>query len=572
MKLLFLSLFLFTTLYSAISEFKEDDYQIIIGNGFDDEALDIVEDHDYNLSVVGYSQDFKTDSKITQSYNNAFDYLHAVKENHGEQLRIIKLDLTAVIVNDKSFKLSEFNRGTHILKNVQNGYLVGGYTHNGQMLIASLDAQSNQAYIKEFGTANFDQLHALIRLNDGGSVAIGTSQTSRNMHDDIFVQGMGRSDIYLVNFKADGQVKWSKKYGSTEKDIGSDGVATADGGFILIGMVQNGKNFELIAAKINDTGDTTWIQKFPKEGRQKAFKIISSIDGNYLIAASFENKNGQDNIRLIKIDNEGNILWENNYFNEANENLNDISMDLKGNIIGVGYTQSNNQADMDALVRYYNNNGKMIWERKFGKERQDAFKAVSVLHDNTFAIAGFSNSFADKARQIWILKLYDDGSLVKKKIKKYESLYEALKDTFKDTPEIHIYKDLRITHDGLIFKQGSSTLTNAHKTTLEAFIPRLVKVLSVYKDEIKNLSVNGYTSTEWNAPQTQTYLNNAHLSNDRAMHILDYSYQIKSVNKEHRWLTQILSTDGYSYSNLIYANKDENKIRSRRVEFEIRLK
>ena len=572
MKILLISLFLFSSLYSAISEFKEDDYQIIIGNNFDDEALDVTEDYDNNISVLGYTQDFKTDSKTVQSYTNAFDYLHSVKENHGEQLRIIKLDQTAAIVNDTSFKLSEFNRGTNILKTVQNGYLVGGYTHNGQMMIASLDAQANQTYLKKFGTANFDQLHALIPLRDGSNIAIGTAQTSRDTHDNMFIQGLGRSDVYLVKFRPDGEIRWRKKYGSTKRDIGIDGVATGDGGFIMLAASEEAENFQIVAAKINDTGDTSWIQKFPKQGRQKAFKIIKTTDGNFLISASFENKNGQDNIRLIKIDNEGNTLWEHNYYNEANENLNDISIDLKGNIIGVGYAQSQDQSDMDALVRYYNHNGKVIWERKFGKQRQDAFKAVSLLHDNTFAIVGFSNSFADMGRQIWVLKLHDDGSLAKKKIKKYQNLYEALKSTFNDTPEVHIYKDLRITHDGLIFKQGSSTLTKTHKTTLASFMPRLVKVLSAYNKEVKNLSINGYTSTEWNAPQTQAYLNNAHLSNDRAMNILDYTYQLKHVNKHHKWLTQILSTDGYSYSNLIYADKEENKIRSRRVEFEIRLK
>lgn len=572
MKLLLLSLFLFSSLYSAISEFQNDDYQIIIGNNFDDEALDIVEDYDYNISLVGYTQDYKTHSIKEKAYNNAFDYLNSVNEVHGEQLRIIKLDQGAKIVNDKSFRLPEFNRGTNILKTTDNGYLVGGYTHNGQMLISSLNAQSNEVYIKKFGTANFDQLHALVRLNDGGSVAIGTSQTSRNSHDNIFVQGLGKSDIYLVKFMPNGQVRWRKKYGTQEKDIGVDAISTGDGGFILIGTSQIGQNFELMAAKINDTGDTSWIQKFPKTGHQKAFKIIKTTDGNYLISASFENKNGQNNVRLIKIDNQGNTLWENNYFNEADEQLNDISMDLKGNIIGVGYSQRQTQADMDALVRYFDHNGKVIWERKFGKDRQDAFKAVSLLHDNTFAIAGFSNSFADKARQIWILKMHDDGSMVKIKIKKYQGLYQALIEEFKNDKEVHIYKDLHIAHDGLIFKQGSSTLTSMHKSTLQAFMPRLLRVLALYKEDIKNLRVNGYTSTEWNAPPTLRYLNNAYLSNDRAMHILDYAYQLKPVNKYHKWLTQILSTDGYSYSNLIYAKKEENKIRSRRVEFQISIK
>ncbi|MFC2074608.1 hypothetical protein ACFLR3_05085 [Campylobacterota bacterium] len=189
MKLVISLLLILSYLQGAISEFKSDDYQILIGKNFDDEALDVIEDHDYNISIVGYTQDFRTSSKQGQSFNNAFDYLQTLQSNNGEQLRLIKLDSSAKIVNDVSFKLSEYNRGTHILKTVQNGYILGGYTHSGQMLISSLDLNAKQTYIHKFGTANFDQLHALIKLNDGGSVAIGTSQTSRNTHDDMFVQG-----------------------------------------------------------------------------------------------------------------------------------------------------------------------------------------------------------------------------------------------------------------------------------------------------------------------------------------------------------------------------------------------
>lgn len=572
MKQFFSLLLLLSSLHSAISDFKNDDYQLLIGKNFNDEAFDIVEDYDYNISVIGYTQDYK--SKITKnnSYHNAFEYLSSIKRGNSEQLRLIKLNPSAVIVNDINIKLDDLNRGSNIIKTEDNGYLVGGYTHSGQMFISHLDSLGDSYYVKLFGTANFDKLYSLIALKDGSYLAIGTSQTSRNKDDNIFVQGLGESDIYLVKFEPNGNIIWKKKYGSIKKDIGVDGVATDDGGFILLELTQEDTGSKIMLAKINDTGDASWIKTFPKSGQQKAFKIIQTTDKNYLISASFENKNNQDNIRLIKIDNKGDVLWEKNYFKNANEALNDISYDFQGNFIGVGYSQSTSKADKDALVRYYDQNGNMLWEKKFGKDRQDSFKTVTLLHDNTFAIAGFSSSFTNKKRQIWIIKLHNDGSLVSKKFKTYNTLYEALKTEFKGDLSVKIYKDLRIAHKGLVFKQGSSSLISKHKKILKDFIPHLIKVLSQYKDQIKNIRINGYTSTEWNAPSTQRYLKNARLSNERAMNILDYSYSLDKLKKDHKWLSQKLSTDGYSYSNLIMSDKKENKIRSRRVEFQIIVK
>lgn len=572
MKHLLLSILFLSSLYSAISDFKSDDYQVLIGKEFDDEAFDIIEDYDMNISVIGYTQEFKTEVKPGQSYDNAFDYLSSQNANYGEQLRLIKLDQSARTVNDIHFKLSELNRGTNILKTAENGYLLGGFTHNGEMIISSLNEKGKQYYLKKFGTANFDRLHSLVGFEDGSSIAIGTSQTSRNSNDDIFVQGLGSSDVYLVKFTREGEISWKKKYGTTGRDIGIDAVATGDGGFIVISLSYDANGSTLNAAKFNDTGDTVWTKSFPKAGHQNGHKIIRTDEGRYLISASFENKNAQKNIRLIAIDDEGSTISEKSLYADADEQLNDICMDLKGNIVGVGYSKEPSSSDMDALVRYFDHNGNMIWERKFGKKRQDAFKSVALLHDNSFAVAGFSNSFADKGHQIWVVKINDDGSLAKKQSTNYLGLYEALLGEFSSSPEIHIYKDLHITHEGLIFKQGSSTLTQEHKSTLKSFMPRLIEILSHYKSNIKNLHINGYTSTEWNAPDTERYLKNAYLSNERAMHLLEYSYQLKNMHKHHEWINEILSTDGHSFSNLIYADEKENRVRSRRVEFEVILK
>ncbi|MDF1882056.1 hypothetical protein JHD50_12230 [Sulfurimonas sp. MAG313] len=301
MKLIFIVLLLSSSLHCAISEFKKDDYQILIGDNFNDEAFDIIEDYDYNISVIGYSQDFQTSSQSNDSFTDAFSYLNSIKKNNGEQLRVIKLNTSGHIINDKRFTLKDYNRGTNILKTVQNGYLIGGYTHTGQMIISSLDVQANPQHLKQFGTANFDKLYSLISYPDGGSIAIGTSQTSRNPSDDMFVQGLGRADVYLVKYTRNGQVRWKKKYGSPNKDIGIDGVTTGDGGFILLGISQEAHEFHLSCTKINDTGDIVWTKKYAKTGRQKAFKIIKTTRGNYLISASFENKNNQDNIPLMVI-------------------------------------------------------------------------------------------------------------------------------------------------------------------------------------------------------------------------------------------------------------------------------
>jgi outer membrane protein OmpA-like peptidoglycan-associated protein len=84
--------------------------------------------------------------------------------------------------------------------------------------------------------------------------------------------------------------------------------------------------------------------------------------------------------------------------------------------------------------------------------------------------------------------------------------------------------------------------------------------------------VEGHTSSEWeNATSiTDRYLNNARLSQERALAVVQYAYLLESTANKRDWLTKALRANGLSFARPILNQQGaEDQGRSRRVEFRV---
>ena len=134
----------------------------------------------------------------------------------------------------------------------------------------------------------------------------------------------------------------------------------------------------------------------------------------------------------------------------------------------------------------------------------------------------------------------------------------------------------RFNSPDVLFKAGSSDMSNKFKGILDNFFPRYISLLTSlkYKNEIDEIRVEGHTSSGWSkkASRNSAYLNNMKLSQNRANNVLTYCYGIKNrtIKKNKRWLEKQFRANGMSFAKLIYkANGNQDSIKSRRVEFKV---
>ena len=569
--------YILITLFILLSPLwaKTTDYSIIIKKPFNEALLDITQDYDRGVSAVGFTKDYKQTSAPNDGvYTNAFDYLESISNAHGSQMQLIKVDKYANITLSKSTKLSRFNEAIAVVKTPTNGYFIGGYTLDGDLLILKLSSNGTVIFNKIFGTKNYDRMNNLILLSDGGILAVGSSITSRDKHDSLFETGLGLNDIYITRFSKDGVKLWSKKYGTGYDDRGIDAVEANDGSIIVVSTTSYDNNRDITLMRITQNGDKIWLKHYKKGLFVTPYKIIKLRDNNFLLSLSQRNDIGKDQVKLIKFDLQRNVLINKEINTAYSSALYDIKEFSNANIVGVGYVKD--IYDTDGLVMILDSNLELLNQEHYGDENFDTFNAATILHNSQVAIAGINTDKNSQESNMWIVKLNSDASMSQISTKTTD-FYTQLTKLFQ--PEINsnlltIKKDLSInfTDTSLYFKVGKYKLNTAQKKFLIRFSNKLIPFLKANQEYIQTLEINGHTSSEWgDANFTNRYLKNEKLSMNRSYSAISYIFKHQS-RPTQTWLTKILRGSGFSYSKKITLNESEDKKRSRRVSFKIILR
>lgn len=127
-----------------------------------------------------------------------------------------------------------------------------------------------------------------------------------------------------------------------------------------------------------------------------------------------------------------------------------------------------------------------------------------------------------------------------------------------------------VLESSVFFDSGKNTIKDEGKVMLDRFLPVYLGVLlrPEYADYLGEIIIEGHTDSDG------TFINNLELSQNRALSVAKYCLNSNKLTWQQRQKLQtILTAKGRSSSDLIYfANGQENKDASRRVEFKFSLR
>ena len=158
------------------------------------------------------------------------------------------------------------------------------------------------------------------------------------------------------------------------------------------------------------------------------------------------------------------------------------------------------------------------------------------------------------------------------------ALYDRLNEEFKeDLPRWNAELEretltVRFTEPEILFDSGRATLKPEFEFILSDFFPRYLNVLSDFRDDIAEVRIEGHTSSEWMVATSgdEAYFHNMELSQDRTRAVLEYALLLPESSAQKSWAKKYITANGLSSSRLIFTNGEEDKERSRRVEFRVR--
>ncbi|MGB1205680.1 MAG: S8 family serine peptidase [Chitinophagales bacterium] len=344
-----------------------------------------------------------------------------VTENNGSSdFWIIKLDSLNNIEWEKSYGGSGNDVANSIMQTSDNGYIVAGYSNSsdGDKTVAyggndfwvlKLNSFGELDWEKSLGGNDNDVGQSIQQTNEGGYIVVGETKSNT---DDVLEQN-GHTDFWIVKLNNLGNIEWSKSLGGTLQDICKDVKQTVDGGYITVGWaasadgdVSNNNgigNGDYWVVKLDNNGNILWEKTFGGPNWDRAYSVKLANDGGYFVSgwttggvAGFHG--GPSDHWVIKIDSLGNLQWEIALGGSGDDIHYAIDKTADNGCIVVGGTQSN---DGDVTVSYGNwdwfvvkldNSGEIEWQRTLGGTGREIARAVFQKNDGSYLVTGYTQS------------------------------------------------------------------------------------------------------------------------------------------------------------------------------------
>lgn len=391
----------------------EIDFIKTYGGTKNESAQSVTKTTDGGYAILGFTQ--SNDGDITDKSDVSYDYW------------VLKFNSASELQWRKTYGGTEDDRGRKIIQTQDDGYAILGssFSNDGDVTgnagqedywLAKLDALGNITWQKTFGYSGSDKGSSLIQTNEGGylitgvldvtaSGGSGNSKSAQSMH--------AGGDYWAIKLNSNGNEEWRKYFGGNFSDTPNGVIQTEDNGYIIAGSSDsvdtdisgNIGSYDFWIIKISPSGILVWEKSFGGDQIDEARAIVSSGDGNYIIAGDtrsndndISNNIGAADLWLIKITPTGNLLWEKTYGGTNFDVARDIKNTQDGGFIISGSSRSNdgdlnvNQGQNDAWALKTNSKGNIQWQNSIGGTNIDFAYGIAELNDKSVVVVGDASS------------------------------------------------------------------------------------------------------------------------------------------------------------------------------------
>lgn len=214
------------------------------------------------------------------------------------------------------------------------------------------------------------------------------------------------SDAWVIKIDKNGNLLWKKFFGSILGDAFFDIAPTSDGGFIAAGNTYSSTtNSDFFIVKMDADGNAIWQKNYGGPGLESARTVRACSGGGYMIGGTANSNSGDVfgnhgswDAWIIKLDEDGNLLWQKCIGGSQQEDLWEMSAPGNDQYIFAAGTSStdgdiaNNHGTQDALTFCLDGDGNLKWLKNYGGTSADAFLGVSAEADGTVLLSGHSGS------------------------------------------------------------------------------------------------------------------------------------------------------------------------------------
>ncbi len=319
---------------------------------------------------------------------------HGTPDEDLTTILIMKTDPQGDVLWSRSTGLGLSAVGRDVLP-VPGGYLVCGSVLSSTGLdafLAMFDYFGEMTWSRTYREPGDNVLHCMERVPGGeGVVCAGYTES----------MGAGGKDFWLVHLDEEGDVQWSRAYGTAGSEVAYSVQALSDGGYALCGGSDG--NFHLVAT--DSEGNGSWAVSFDNGGHEIARCLLESDEGGFLLAGSTLEEGGhQMDIWLVRTDASGDESWTLVLGGEENDSAWDAVEPGTGGFVVLGNTMSAGAGSYDASLFRIDPWGNVIWEVLAGDSNWNTAAAMVRDGEEGYILGGRSWSPDFRAYMPWLVR------------------------------------------------------------------------------------------------------------------------------------------------------------------------
>jgi PKD repeat protein len=234
---------------------------------------------------------------------------------------------------------------------------------------------------------------------------------------------------------------WEFSYGGSAYDQIRAGVATGDGGAVMVGMSASGGSGgnDMKVIKINSAGAKQWEFNYGGSGNDGASCVMEAPGGGGYFVGGFSNspKGGakeSDNLGeydfwLIKIDANGKKLWDRSYGGRQADLMNGMVATSDGGALLGGFSRSDvfgsnkvgaHIGDADMWLVKVSGDGTQLWDKTYGGKNDDRINSMTITPSKVVVLAGYSGSGKEDSKStdnignydFWVVRVNESGDKI----------------------------------------------------------------------------------------------------------------------------------------------------------------
>ncbi len=298
--------------------------------------------------------------------------------------------------------------GNYVIPVSTGGYLSVGYfagkepnSYTGAAV--RLDAARDTIWTRSYRAEGDNRAWSVAECPNGDFIIAGFTNSFKDTNDD---------DVWVFRIDSEGNLLWEKNFGGIQSDLAWDIQLLQDGNYVVAAQTgsKGAGNLDAWLLKIDGQGNVLWDSTYGSQGRERIFSITQGVNGSVYATGIFKKEEREDPIDVYTIcvnPVNGELIWEDYFDKGLDDTGHGVIFDKRGGVWVAGYTTSVGKGSQDGfLLRYLN--GEVQEFYTYGGGGMDRFMTVVHGTENDLWLIGYSESYGSDF-DVWITRTNADG-------------------------------------------------------------------------------------------------------------------------------------------------------------------